>query len=749
MKPVITTLLVCVTAAALLPRAAAEEADKAELARKALAILDANCGACHGPNGRGEGHALLDFILDVKKLTTDEDKHYVVPGDADQSLVMKRIKSKKRPMPPPTDGDKVVTQRPSDADVAVLEAWIKAGAPTAGTTVAQAARSFITTDKMLDLMFADLDAMKRPIDRQHTRYFILTPLYNANVPDAQLDLYRAGLAKLVNCLSPKNPRIVLPKPIDPARTIFRIDLRDYSWNEQTWDNVLSSYPYGVAPRGSTAQAICDATNCRMPFLRADWFVFVASKPPLYEDILGIPTTVQELEKQLGIDRDDDIQRERVARAGFNKSGVSNNNRVLERHEFAHGAYYISGDFGSNSDEEHKNIFSHPLDYVPDGGEVIYNLPNGLQAYMLVNKDGERIEEGPLNIVHDPGQPREKGAVINGISCMSCHDKGMKDKDDEIRAHVLASPTAFTEDEKDKVLALYPEKAVFRKLLEEDAERFRKACEKTGATFDKPEAIKTLTSRFEEELDLSLAAAELGLTADEFRKVLDDNGDLGKVFGVLKIDGGTVKREVWEAKFGDFVSAAGIGVLQGAIAAAPAVDRLRDEVKRAMDAGDVKKAFDLLDKALDKDPKNPDLLEECGDVRRDNSDLDGAIADYQAAYDNSLLPLTVVAKLASAYDQRADKEVGLGKLAAAIDDLQKAVDLMPDDAGLHVDLATVYLLNKNYDEAIDEASAAIEKNDQLAIAYKLRGTAYLKRNDEGDRAAARDDFERADELEKDK
>ena len=70
----------------------------------------------------------------------------------------------------------------------------------------------------------------------------------------------------------------------------------------------------------------------------------------------------ELEKKLHVDVAENIRQERVVRAGFLKSGVSSNNRVIERHESPYGAYWKSYDFGPNKDtkDERKNIFKHPL-----------------------------------------------------------------------------------------------------------------------------------------------------------------------------------------------------------------------------------------------------------------------------------------------------------------------------------------------------------------------------------------------------
>src|SRR4029077_3376393 len=78
--------------------------------------------------------------------------------------------------------------------------------------------------------------------------------------------------------------------------------------------------------------------------RADWFIATASRAPLYYDLLQTPQQVAELERQLPVEVLVNIQQERVARAGFNGSGISRNNRILERHDAVHGAYWKTYDF---------------------------------------------------------------------------------------------------------------------------------------------------------------------------------------------------------------------------------------------------------------------------------------------------------------------------------------------------------------------------------------------------------------------
>src|SRR5262249_27180645 len=149
------------------------------------------------------------------------------------------------------------------------------------------------------------------------------------------------------------------------------------WDGKTWQAVLARYPYGVVQEGPAWLAVTKATGTAIPLVRGDWFVYAASRPPLYHEVLGLPATDLALERRLEVDVAANIRRDRVARAGFSDSGVSRNNRLIERHRSRYGAYWKSYDFASN--EGRRNLFKHPLgpggkdSFDADGGEIIFNL----------------------------------------------------------------------------------------------------------------------------------------------------------------------------------------------------------------------------------------------------------------------------------------------------------------------------------------------------------------------------------------
>jgi hypothetical protein len=93
----------------------------------------------------------------------------------------------------------------------------------------------------------------------------------------------------------------------------------------------------------------------------------------------------------------------------------------------------------------------------------------LQAYLLIDGKGNRIDEGPTKIVSVKNKPDP--TVINGVSCMFCHARGMIDKADQVRGHVDKNRSAFSETDVKTILALYPPESEMKSWLTRDAERF--------------------------------------------------------------------------------------------------------------------------------------------------------------------------------------------------------------------------------------------------------------------------------------
>jgi WD40 repeat protein len=524
-------------------------ADNASLAQSALAVLQAHCHRCHGKDGAIEGG--MNYVLDRDKLLA---RRKIVAGKAEASPLFRRVAAGK--MPPAGE-----QPRPSAADVEVLRKWIDAGAP--GTQSATT-HSLVREEELVELVLSDLEKMDRR-SRRFARYFTLAALANAGAGPDELQTYRNALAKLVNSLSWR-PRIVLPRSVGPAGLLVAIDLRNYQWDANLWNRILSEYPYGVVQDTAAARSVLAATASRLPYVRLDWFVASACRPPLYYEMLQVPANAADLERQLRVDVVADLQQDRAPRLGFNGSGISRNNRVLERHDSLNGAYWRTYDFDAvpaNLLErnlllpDRRNIFAYPLGpggtdnlFQHAGGEIIFDLPNGLHGYMLVNANNQRIDKGPIAIVSDPKRPDR--AVEPGVSCMACHWRGINPKDDQIRDHVLKNAKAFSKADRELVLAQYVPKEKMRALMDEDAVHFQHAIEKTGNRVTAAEPVLAMTLRYEADVDLPTLAAEAGLRPEDLQPRLAASEALAKNLGTLKVPGATVARQVVLQAFLDVV-----------------------------------------------------------------------------------------------------------------------------------------------------------------------------------------------------
>ncbi len=527
------------------------------LAQQASAIFQQSCLNCHGPSGSFKEALLIDRTALV-------DTQVVMPGDPENSEFYKRL------LGPTENGPQMPLNLPplSQEAIETIARWITTGAPDWNV---QYDINFITTDAMLDTIQTHLKSLD-PFDRPSARYFTLTHLYNAGESSETLRDYRIALSKLVNSLSWRF-EITNPTPIDAAQTIFYIDLRRYEWNTTTdaWTHIEQVYPYNIAFDPETQASLLEKltqlqtdTSSVVPFVHADWFLATASLPPLYHDILGLPETDRSLETQLEVDVASNIRNApgiNVWRAGFNDSGVSTNNRVVERHTSRDGAYWKSYDFAGSVGSQ--NIFTHPLDFTHDGGEIIFNLPNGLQAYLLIDANGNRLNDAPIDIVSNPAA--SDPTVRNGLSCIGCHTQGMKKFTDSVRA-------AVEQDEnppynKEQALRLYPEQSVLDELVEKDTIRFQQALEKIGGPFadeasrqrffkrHENEPVQRFHELFQSPLDASHAAAAVGLETEVFLTQIREKQSLKSLGLQTLIDvNGTVKRDAWTSNFDAVISA---------------------------------------------------------------------------------------------------------------------------------------------------------------------------------------------------
>ncbi|RKU21004.1 hypothetical protein C6499_22560 [Candidatus Poribacteria bacterium] len=522
------------------------------IAQEAYTILEANCARCHDATGAFKD----DLLLDRDALV---NTGVVMPGNPLESEFYKRLlgETEKGPQMP------LGLPALSDEAIRTIALWIALGAPDWDVSHSI---DFIAPDTVLDTIASHLGGLD-PLSRTSARYFTLTHLYNSGESPETLRDYRVALSKLVNSLS-WGFVVTNPTPVDALETIFYIDLRHYEWDRtNAWAQIEAAYPYNPAfdPQTQAGRlekmaALRAETGSFAPFVHVDWFLATASLPPLYNDILGLPQNTRELERQLDVNVAVNIRNApgvRVWRAGFNDSGVSNHNRVVERHTARYGAYWKSYDFAGSVGSQ--NIFTHPLNFTHDGGEMIFNLPNGLQAYYLADAVGNRLDVAPTTIVSNPAA--SDPAVKNGLSCIGCHTEGMKDFTDSVRAAIEQNQNPPYN--KAEALRLYPAQSVLDTLLQTDTARFESALAKIGEPFanaeernqfferHKNEPVQRFHEAFQAPLDVASAAAAVGLETPVFLTEIREKQSL-KDLGLTPLveENGTVKRDAWTSNFHD-------------------------------------------------------------------------------------------------------------------------------------------------------------------------------------------------------
>ncbi|MCA9074882.1 MAG: hypothetical protein KDA93_07615 [Planctomycetaceae bacterium] len=550
-------------------------ADDTDLAHQAYNILKSRCYKCHGEQVK----IPKLFVLERDSLTADRGPDlvpYITPGDLENSMIWEYVEGEDPLMP--LDGSITPEEQ------ATLKQWIEAGAQF--PLVDDEERSFISEEQIMRAIAGHL-FNENQSDRRFQRYFSIAHLHNnRRITETELRLYRAAFSKAINSMS-RQPSIVVPDAVDESETVYHLDLRDVGWQDlDVWDEVVRAYPYGLKPQSieeieqynKLEELYGEVQFDGMPYIRADWFVVTATRPPLYHTLVDIPETLQVLLDRLGIDINENLKIGQAKRGGMFESGVSTQNRLVEYHPSNNGAFWLSYDFLKNSGKS--NLARLPLGpvgaldeekfgvhaFVHDGGEIIFNLPNGLNGYMLVDAKGNRIDKGPVDIVWDTNTTGGSPEIINGISCMNCHKHGTIKFKDDIRASVAV----FDPDAQRKVQELYPESTVMDQLLEDAGQRFLIQLDKAiggflkqGEDADKKltlfqEPVSFVARRYDTNVDLEAAARELGFArAEELRSRLQGRRLVQLGLKPLVEDEGSIKRSFWDSR------EAGVSIFQEA------------------------------------------------------------------------------------------------------------------------------------------------------------------------------------------
>ncbi len=462
-------------------------------------LIALNCAGCH---------AAFD---DLAKATAGKTKS---GGDLLTEMI-RRVKLE------PTDAEHMPAQRPSLApkDIAVFEAWNDGRCPP-GTTVPPAA-TFTTFQEFESAMF--IDANKQPIaDQENIRYLVAMDEVNLGNP-AGLAIAKAAANKAINSVSTERD---VKQVAAVAPGIWRIDISDYGISQAQWQLIERASLLQLESFTAQGLALKGIIGSRLPWMDvADFNDTVLRNAAVYYDLTRAPATVQQLEKNLGVDFAGDLANAKAALIGFNGSTLSPAaNRLMSRLDSSDGFFWATFDTGPIVSAQ-QNLFANPLLKEAGGvhnlkfaaGEQLYSLPSGMMASFLADAAGKRLNEADPAVVHDFTANPVSPIIKNAISCFRCHAGGLLGATDKVRAAVPSQDLGAKDTQ--IALALFKPQAIVDQLFAKDNERVAEAFKKAGIDPTAPDPISQHSDKFLGNLTLEQVAAKFVLRPEELKDCL--------------------------------------------------------------------------------------------------------------------------------------------------------------------------------------------------------------------------------------
>lgn len=301
----------------------------------------------------------------------------------------------------------------------------------------------------------------------------------------------------------------------------------------------------------------------VPIVRADWFVYYATLPPAYYDLLGLGRKRADFEdfvfSDVGL-----AKKARAESAGVAiDSIVASHNRALVRiptvSGHVGGYYWASFDFRSSAGAD--DLLLDPLNRKAAAQELIASLRNGLQVYFLNDGQGNRLDKADADIAQDSETRLKDKQVWAGRNCMTCHSQGLRSITDEVRAlsqqqiALLVADAEKAKDVRDQFFAID-----LAALVKRDQEAY--AASVLAATGLDPDAnarqLEALLVRFvDTPLSVRDVALEAGVSEAELLATLRRGLGVPAVYtGLLQTPPRPVRRDQHSAHFQELVALLG-------------------------------------------------------------------------------------------------------------------------------------------------------------------------------------------------
>lgn len=513
------------------------ESSVAAFERTLYPVLREHCAACHSEPPEGTGQLPLHASADVN--TAHE--HALARTNLRQVATSKLVERQG------VEGHHCWSDCVQDGNVMRMQAqaWADAVRDTLPESTLPRFEGEVSEAQVLQWIDADR-ANVSPADSQYLVYSSLHRLHNMQASPDDMNTARAGLSKILNSTSMYGPKIVNPVAIDPYYLVYRFDIRDY-WGYRaagqpdparaldTWKRVQqgnfnaddqdpgpNTFGNRDTPMDSLARDTSTFPNIAgffPDYVDATQLGYSLSRPDVYADVMRLGTNSALLERQLG-----------VVSTGVDSwkfvtvnDAITINHRMLLRSTTPTGFFWKGVDPFAQApfifydrpvpemdgfslvkttpvfDDEGRYAYDHQITEDANGNlvggpqaqasEMIFSLPNGLQAYFVGGAANQIRVDAFQFIVFDPRRsglpsrggffgappdPRSALRLLGPASCMSCHVDGMNRLNDDMIPYIEAHPDKFDAATVARVRQLYPGTEEMRRLVEADREIFADA-----------------------------------------------------------------------------------------------------------------------------------------------------------------------------------------------------------------------------------------------------------------------------------
>jgi hypothetical protein len=398
----------------------------------------------------------------------------------------------------------------------------------------------MTSDDLYAMIAYDLLQLDSD-DAPFTRYLGIANHSGLSSCGATLTAERQGASKLVNSLSTL-PTLTAPAEVDVAQSLYRIDLRDYGWDHaltingatyaDVWEAIAANNPFAVPFAGDDADDASADTGTTTPVMFVNSFVATTTRPDIYYAILGIPETREELGAELGVAASPDLL------AGALQGEENGGTSIVSSHWQTQTRTGYLWEIADNAPLG-TSLLQNPLRPPAGDRELIFSLPNGLQAFATMAARGTRSESSDNFLDTEENDFRARAPR----SLLRVHSPRVVVEDD-VRAAIQANPGAFAPDVEAEILRLYAGPEAIDAVVEDEFQSLtRPALETLHVDVRLPEPITLTFAGYDRDVDLETAAGEFMMSPDDLRESLDL---LAPELGVL--NGGRIDRDDFAVLF---------------------------------------------------------------------------------------------------------------------------------------------------------------------------------------------------------